>query len=317
MRTIKCPVCHSNHTVKNGHRKGSQLYKYAECGYQFRQSQKLDDDRLRQLYQGNKQTIQELSERLGVSASTIRRHLCNVTFKWEQPSLCGSGFVHLDATYWGHNWGILIGLDEQTSKVLYLAFIHNETTADYVAAAESIEARGYEIKGLIIDGKQALFKEFSRYKIQMCQFHMKQIVRRYLTLNPRLKAARALKGLMQTLTTSDKSTFEAAYRRWKEEWHETFCHRSHLKSGKTQYTHKRLRSAMRSIDFYLPYLFTFQSVQGMPNTNNKIEGTFTDLKRNLNNHSGMSEENRKRFICGFFLAWNEALSMKQQDPPTG
>ena len=72
-----------------------------------------------------------------------------------------------------------------------------------MAAAESIEARGYEIKGLIIDGKQALFKEFSHYKIQMCQFHMKQIVRRYLTLNPRLKAARALKGLMQTLTTSD------------------------------------------------------------------------------------------------------------------
>ena len=316
MRTIKCPVCHSNHTVKNGRRKGSQLYKCAECGYQFRQSQKLDDDRLWQLYQGNKQTIQELSGYLGVSESTIRRHLGNVTFKWEQPSLCGSGFVHLDATYWGHNWGILIGLDEQTSKVLYLSFIHNETTADYVAAAESIEARGYEIRGLIIDGKQALFKEFSRYKIQMCQFHMKQIVRRYLTLNPRLKAARALKGLMQTLTTSDRSTFEIAYRRWKEEWHETLCHRSHLKSGKTQYTHKRLRSAMRSIDFYLPYLFTFQSASGMPNTNNKIEGTFTDLKRNLNNHSGMSEENRKRFICGFFLAWNEALSMKQQDPPT-
>ena len=204
MRTIKCPVCHSNHTVKNGRRKGAQLYKCAECGYQFRQSQKLDDDQLWQLYQGHKQTIQELSERLGVSASTIRRHLGNVTFKWEQPSLCGSGFVHLDATYWGHHWGILIGLDEQTSKVLYLAFIHNETTADYVAAAESIEARGYEIKGLIIDGKQALFKELSRYKIQMCQFHMKQIVRRYLTLNPRLKAARALNGLMQTLTMSER-----------------------------------------------------------------------------------------------------------------
>ena len=35
----------------------------------------------------------------------------------------------------------------------------------------------------------------------------------------------------------------------------------------------------------------------MPNTNNKIEGTFTDLKKNLNNHSGMSTKNRKRFIC--------------------
>ena len=61
---------------------------------------------------------------------------------------------------------------------------------------------------------------------------------------------------------------------------------------------------MHSLDFYLPYLFTCQDEDcvGMPNTNNKIEGTFTDLKSNLNNHSGMSIENRKRFICGFFLA---------------
>jgi hypothetical protein len=35
-------------------------------------------------------------------------------------------------------------------------------------------------------------------------------------------------------------------------------------------------------------------------TNNKIEGTFTDLERNLNNHSGMSKENRKQSISVFF-----------------
>ena len=53
----------------------------------------------------------------------------------------------------------------------------------------------------------------------------------------------------------------------------------------------------------------------MHNTNNKLEGTFTDLKKNLNNHSGMTQENRKRFISGFFLALTEALSMNKQDPP--
>ena len=74
---------------------------------------------------------------------------------------------------------------------------------------------------------------------------------------------------------------------------------------------------MHSIDFYLPYLFTYRRHEccGMPNTNNKLEGTFTDLKKNLNNHSGMTQENRKRFISGFFLALTEALSMNKQDPP--
>jgi len=54
----------------------------------------------------------------------------------------------------------------------------------------------------------------------------------------------------------------------------------------------------------LPYLFTYQrpDCQGMPNTNNRIEGVFTDLKKSLNNHCGMSETNRKRFVLGFFKA---------------
>lgn len=62
---------------------------------------------------------------------------------------------------------------------------------------------------------------------------------------------------------------------------------------------------MNSIDFYLDFLFTYQKAEckGMPN--NKIEGTFRDLKKNLNNHSGLSIDNRKRFICGFFLALND------------
>lgn len=71
---------------------------------------------------------------------------------------------------------------------------------------------------------------------------------------------------------------------------------------------------MRSLDFYLEYLFTYQDpmCEGMPNTNNKIEGTFTDLKNNLNNHSGMTIENRKRFINGFFLALDGRLHNKSE-----
>nr|MBP8945471.1 hypothetical protein [Paludibacteraceae bacterium] len=49
---------------------------------------------------------------------------------------------------------------------------------------------------------------------------------------------------------------------------------------------------------------------GLPNTNNKLEGTFTDLKKNLNNHSGMSKENRKRFIDGFFKVRHKETSLR-------
>ena len=50
----------------------------------------------------------------------------------------------------------------------------------------------------------------------------------------------------------------------------------------------------------------------MPNTNNKIEETFTDLKKNLNHHSGMSTKNRKWFICEFFFILIKVLCIKSR-----
>ena len=307
MYKTKCPVCGGTHTVKNGKRRGVQTYLCKGCGYQFRNGSGIKRDTLWSGYQDGKQTISELAAAFGVSDSTIKRRLREIEKDWVQPRLERSGFVHLDATYWGHNWGVMLALDESSGKPLYMAFIAHERVQDYVNAVRSIEERGYTIKGVVIDGMKSLFNELSSYKIQMCQYHMIQIVRRYLTRHPRLLAARELKALVDNIANEDGTEFENKYRHWKSQWVDMLNRRSTLKSGKTQFTHRRLRSAMHSVDFYLPYLFTYQlpECDGMPNTNNKIEGTFTDLKKNLNNHSGMSTQNRKRFISGFFLALGE------------
>lgn len=313
MHKSKCPVCHSSHTKKNGSHKGTQTYKCIDCGYRFRNGKLPPESTLWRLYLDNKQTVAELSSIFSVSESTIKRRLQCVKLEWHQPALHGSGYVHLDATYWGHNWGVMLGLDDASGHPLYLAFIKSETNADYLAAINSIASRGYTIDGLIFDGRPSLFPLFSGYRIQMCQFHMKAIIRRYLTKKPRLQASRELKTLVEGLTTASKDNFMIDFTRWKEKWHDAIFRRTVLKSGKTQYTHRRLHQAARSLNSYIPYLFTFQECPGMPNTNNKIEGTFTDLKRNLNNHSGMTLKNRKRFIIGFFLALRQTRSMKKQD----
>ena len=315
MNKKECPACHSKHTVKNGIRKSVQLYLCKECGYQFRAGTDLSEDDLWDAYQQEKQTIQELSVRFGKSVSTIKRRLRNVKREWTQPSLCGGGFVHMDVTYWGRSFGVILAMDSSTGEPLYMEFVKSETAKDYSDAIDSIKKRGYEVRGIIIDGKKSLFKLFSDYPIQMCQFHMKQIVRRYLTLNPKLLAARELNALMNKLTKAEEDDFKREYEAWKSDYHETINRRSVYKNGSSHYTHQRLRTAMRSLDFYLPYLFTYQreDCKGMPNTNNKIEGTITDLKKNLNNHSALTMENRKRFISGFFLELTESLSMKKQE----
>ena len=292
------------------------MYKCQDCGYQFRGRVEVSEDVLWNAYLQEKQTISELSERFGMSVSTIKRRLQGIKREWVQPSLSGEGFVHLDVTYWGRGFGVLLALDSRTGTPLYMAFVKSETVKDYVDAVSSMEERDYSVRGLIIDGKQSLFRAFSEYRVQMCQFHMQQIVRRYLTQSPRMLACRELKDLVGRLHKAGEADFKRDYQEWKDKWKDTIGHKSLHKDGKMHCTHQRLRAAMNSLNFYLPYLFTYQreDCKGMPNTNNKIEGTFTDLKKNLNNHSGLTIENRKRFISGFFLALAESLGMKKQEP---
>lgn len=108
MNKKKCEVCGSSHTVKNGARKGVQLYKCQECGYQFRAGVVVSEEALWDAYQQEKQTIKELSVRFGISVATVKRRLHDIKREWVQPSLSGEGFVHLDVTYWGRGFGVLL-----------------------------------------------------------------------------------------------------------------------------------------------------------------------------------------------------------------
>lgn len=318
MNKKKCPYCNSPITKRNGKRNGVQLYKCLACGRQFRAGEKLSDERLWYLYQERKQTIAEIAQDYGVSASTIKRQLRHICVEWKQPDLHGlSGFVHLDATYWGHNWGVLLALDEATTQPLYVAFIKIERTDDYCLAVKTIEDNGYQIRGVILDGKISVFNALSRYPRQMCQFHMKQIIIRKLTKNPKIKASMTLLLLINDLPKLTQNQFRKAYEDWQTEYAETIKRRSTAKDGSTHYTHRKLRGAMKSINTFLPYLFTYQrpDCMGMPNTNNKIEGVFTDLSKNLDNHSGLIEENRKRFISGFFLALESKSAHQNSSEP--
>ena len=99
MFKMRCRVCGSTHTKKNGVRKGVQLYKCLDCGYQFRKVLEISESDLLVAYQQDKQTIKELSSHFGMSVSTIKRRLHDIKREWVQPPLSGEGFVHLDVTY--------------------------------------------------------------------------------------------------------------------------------------------------------------------------------------------------------------------------
>lgn len=263
------------------------------------------------MYLHKKQTIVQIAESTGLSPSTIKRRLASISFSWTQPALTGGGVVHLDATYFGRNTGVLLALESGTGRLLYMKHIAHEHLSDYEDAVHHIASNGYVIQGLVVDGLQPLFTALSAYPIQMCQFHLVAIIRRKLTKNPQLEAGQELLNLAYRLKDMRKAAFAAEFEAWKRRWHDFLKEKTtNAITGRTIYTHQRLRSAMVSISTYLPHLFTYEQVPGMPNTNNMIEGTFTDMKKTLRNHPGMSKENRERMMNGFFLAYAKKHNTK-------
>ena len=284
--------------VKNGRRKGCQLYKCKSCGRRFVGGNRLKANDIISDYVEHKMTLSELSSKYHKSVSTIQRRLrqmrhVHVISKHKDVT------VQMDTTYWGRNFGLMVIRDAVRGKILWHKYVRHETIADYVEGVGWLEKNGFTVYGIVCDGLRGLFQALSRYPVQMCQVHQQRIVRTYLTRNPELEASRELLALSKRLTVSEKGTFMEELNTWSRKWSWFLSERSVEKTtGKTHFTHKTLRSAYLSLKRNMPYLWTYQDHPnlGIPNTNNALEGTFTDIKSKLRAHSGIKKANRLRFL---------------------
>jgi hypothetical protein len=135
--------------------------------------------------------------------------------------------------------------------------------------------------------------------VQICQYHQQQIIQRYLTNKPKIQAGQELKILSDSLTRASEGLFSESLLAWHKKWAEFLKERTYAPDrGHWWYTHRRLRSAYRSLKTNLPYLFSYQKYPelGIPNTNNSLEGYFSRIKQLLNNHHGLRRWRRYRLI---------------------
>jgi len=211
--------------------------------------------------------------------------------------------VLMDTTYWGLNFGVMLFKDAITRENLLKFYVKHETNSLYLKGISLLKKRGFYIAAIVCDGRRGLIKSFKEIPVQMCQFHQVAIVRRYITKNPRLLASIELKDIVMLMKSTDRESFEGALELWYIKWKNFLNERTiNKETGKTYYTHKRLRSAFRSIKTNLPWLFTWYEYYelNIPNTTNILEGHFADLKNKLRNHNGLSLKRKMKFIDGFF-----------------
>jgi hypothetical protein len=211
----------------------------------------------------------------------------------------------MDTTYWKRNFGVMLFKDSISKENLLKYYVKTETNKLYQQGIEELILKGYTVLAIVCDGRRGLLSSFGSTPVQMCQFHQSAIIRRYLTKTPRLIAGIELKEIVKLMPNTDKESFEGALNDWDLKWNDFLNERTTNKeSGKSFYTHKRLRSAYRSLNTNLKWLFTwYDNLElDIPNTTNAIDGHFADLKTKLRNHNGLSKINKIKFIDEFLKA---------------
>lgn len=205
----------------------------------------------------------------------------------------------MDCVFFGRTSGYLVVRDPHLKENVYWLEIERETLDEYQCARDTLESLGFEIQAVVTDGKPGLKPLYKDLPMQMCHFHQKAIITRYLTRRPRLEAGIELRELMHGLCDANETTFALELEAWHEKWHEFLAERTtNPETGKWHFTHKRLRSAYRSLKTNLPFLFTYKRHPelGIPNTTNGLEGSFAYLKELVRVHRGLKADLKRKII---------------------
>lgn len=227
----------------------------------------------------------------------MQRHFEQLTIN--QPSECLINHpinLLVDGTFFSRRDGVFVFRAER--KNLTWRFIVSETLAELVLGLNVIDALGYQLQSVTLDGRKGMIKLFSaRYPqlpIQMCQFHQTQIIRRYTTNNPKTECGKELKVLMKSLTIDNESNFKTKLTSLHEK-HQTFLKE---RNEQNQFKHRKLRAAFRSLKTNMPYLFTYKNLPqlNIPNTTNSCDGSFAHWKQKVKIHRGLRQHRRNKVI---------------------
>lgn len=291
--------------IRNGRKNSKQLYKCKECGKQFLGGRRRNKVQVITDYVEGKQTLSQLAQRYRVSERTIQRDLAGMRFV-RKIAKVKDVTIQLDTTYWGRNFGLMVIKDALRNKILWHKYVRNETISQYMEGISWLKSNGFRIYGAVIDGMRGLAQALYPIPVQMCQFHQILITRRYLTQEPELEASIELLSIVKNITKMDKESFVGAFNDWSEKYQNVINERirdKRIKRHTPPYMRPRLRSAYLSLRRNMNLLWTFYDhpETGLPNTNNALEGVFSDIKSKVRAHRGISKDNRRKLLDEYIM----------------
>ncbi len=238
----------------------------------------------------------------GLSRPTLAKHFDALS--WPEGLLCtppahGINLL-VDATFFGRDYGYLCFHD--TRRIIWFCEIKTEGVRHLRRGLHELIEAGFRFKSITIDGRrgyyQTLRKVLGGAPIQMCLYHQKAIVRRYVTDRPKSACGQELRELMKTLCHARPEEFVENFYRLMQK-HQSFLNE---RNRQKEFKHQSLRAAFKSLQDNMAQLFTGKELPDMaiPPTINHLEGAFSHLKEKINIHRGLCRNRKKNAAKAFF-----------------
>ncbi len=209
----------------------------------------------------------------------------------------------MDTTFFGRYFGVLMLMDSNSNNVIFHYFVRTERDIYYKLALNRLREKGCIIQSITCDGRCGLMKDLFNTPVQMCQFHMVAIMMRKLRKKHQSQAGKELKTIAKTLIHSSKNEFYRRLHSWFIKHQEFLKERSDKanEKGYFLYKHRNVRSAYAGLKRYMDYIFTYEKYLelNIERTTNRLERLFSELKRKLNNHNGLTKRHKVLFITDF------------------
>ena len=291
-----CKKCGGSHIKKDWCKRWKQRYKCCKCWYVF-QNKNRDQitSKLWNDYTNHKQTYKELGEKYRRDMRTISRQLDKYEVKKKvikpQPTV-----LIIDTTYFWRSFWIMVFRSYELKKNLLRKEVKWETLEEYKSWIQQLENEGWIINAIVCDWKKWLLN--MKRPVQMCIFHQKAILRRYLTKSPILEPNKELKEIWSVIWDIRKDTLKAML----DDWYSRNKAFLNEKNGNRKYIHERTRKAYKSIVRNLNNLYVFKDYKDeidIPRTGNDLESLFSRLKQRIRIHRWLKKERKLKLIDSF------------------
>jgi hypothetical protein len=248
-------------------------------------------------WQAGKQTLKQLASTTKRSHVWVRSHLDCVAVGIPDIDPRTTVLI-VDTTFWGCAYGVCVFFSKELKRAIWWHEVESERMAHYHYGRRILEEKRWIFSAVVVDGRRGFLNVFKGLPVQICQFHQIKQVTKYLTRRPKTDAGKELRTLTLTLTETDEATFTNALDVWHIKWGSFIEEKTTVEyaNGKKRwyYTHRKVRSAYRSLRHNLPHLFTYQTYPhlNIPNTTNDLDGSFSALKKKLSAHHGLRRDRR-------------------------